>query len=69
MKYELIDEELQAQVDKMKLQIQKHHFDCIEGVPDHCIEVAIANYLYSLKEDTLPEKKICDETKCDSLSD
>ena len=46
MKYELLNQDLQDSVAQIKLNIQKHHLDLIDGVPDHCLEIAIANYLY-----------------------
>ena len=65
MKYELLDEDLQHSVSKMKIQIQQHHLDIIDGVPDHCLEIAIANYLYSQKN---KENNISQDSKeCDCV--
>lgn len=70
MKYELLNQDLQDSVAQIKLNIQKHHLDLIDGVPDHCLEIAIANYLYSQKQDGDLENKISDDSKkekCDSV--
>lgn len=68
MKYELKDDDIRQEMEKMKIKIQKHHLDIIDGVPDHCIEVAIADYLYSTKYGcNLEEIKISEDNKelCD----
>ena len=69
MKYELLNQDLQYSVAKIKLNIQAHHLDIIDGVPDHCLEIAIAHYLYS-KQDGDLENKILDDSKkekCESV--
>ena len=49
MKLTLADNEIQKQVDEMFLNLKQNHPDIIDGIPKHCIEVVISNYLYQNK--------------------
>ena len=73
MKTLLSDDDKQEEVSKMYKILKQNHPDVIDGIPEHCISIVIANYIYSSKDEEEVEQKISaikvkDEEKCDSLS-
>ena len=75
MKLTLVDDEMQKQVDEMFLNLKQNHPDIIDGIPKHCIEVVISDYLYQNKEnkdeEELQQKMSAIKVKeeCDLLSE
>ena len=73
MKMLLTDDDTQDRVNDMYKILKQNHPDVIDGIPEHCISIVIANYIYSSKDEEEMEQKISvikvkDEEKCDSLS-
>ena len=73
MKMLLADDDTEDQVCKMYKILKQNHPDVIDGIPEHCVNIVIANYIYSSKDEEELEQKISaikvkDEEKCDSLS-
>ena len=73
MKTLLSDDEKQEEVSKMYKMFKQYHPDVIDGIPEHCVNIVIANYIYSSKDEEELEQKISaikvkDEEDCDSLS-
>ena len=73
MKTLLSDDDKQEEVSKMYKILKQNHPDIIDGIPEHCISIVIANYIYSSKDEEKVEQKISaikvkDEEICDSLS-
>ena len=73
MKMLLTDDDTQDQVNDMYKILKQNHPDVIDGIPEHCINIVIANYIYSSKDEEEVEQKISaikvkDEEECDSLS-
>ena len=73
MKTLLSDDDKQEEVSKMYKILKQNHPDVIDGIPEHCISIVIANYIYSSKDEEEVEQKISaikvkDEEECDSLS-
>ena len=73
MKTLLSDDEKQEEVSKMYKMFKQYHPDVIDGIPEHCVNIVIANYIYSSKDEEELEQKISaikvkDEEECDSLS-
>ena len=73
MKTLLSDDDKQEEVSKMYKILKQNHADIIDGIPEHCISIVIANYIYSSKDEEEVEQKISaikvkDEEECDSLS-
>ena len=73
MKMLLTDDDTQDQVNDMYKILKQNHPDVIDGIPEHCVNIVIANYIYSSKDEEEVEQKISaikvkDEEECDSLS-
>ena len=73
MKMLLADDNTQDQVNNMYKILKQNHPDVIDGIPEHCVNIVIANYIYSSKDEEELEQKISaikvkDEEECDSLS-
>jgi len=73
MKMLLSDDDKQEEVSKMYKILKQNHPDVIDGIPEQCINIVIANYIYSSKDEEEVEQKISaikvkDEEICDSLS-
>ena len=58
MKMLLADDDTQEQVNKMYELLKQHHPDIIDGIPDHCINIVIANYIYASKCEEDVEQQI-----------
>ena len=73
MKMLLTDDDTQDRVNDMYKILKQNHPDIIDGIPEHCISIVIANYIYSSKDEEEVEQKISaikvkDEEECDLLS-
>ena len=73
MKTLLSDDDKQEEVSKMYKILKQNHPDVIDGIPEHCINIVIANYIFASKDEEEVEQKISaikvkDEEECDSLS-
>ena len=73
MKMLLTDDDTQDRVNDMYKILKQHHPDIIDGIPEHCISIVIANYIFASKDEEEMEQKISaikvkDEEICDSLS-
>ena len=73
MKMLLTDDDTQDRVNNMYKILKQNHPDVIDGIPEHCVNIVIANYIYSSKDEEEVEQKISaikvkDEEECDSLS-
>ena len=51
MKLLLTDDDTQDQVNDMYKILKQNHPDVIDGIPEHCVNIVIANYIYSNKEE------------------
>ena len=51
MKTLLSDDDKQEAVSKMYKMLKQYHPDVIDGIPEHCVNIVIANYIYSNKEE------------------
>ena len=69
MKMLLADDDTQEQVNKMYKLLKQNHPDIIDGIPEHCINIVIANYIYSSKDEEDVEQQISaikiKEEECD----
>ena len=72
MKMLLADDDTQEEVNKMYKLLKQNHPDIIDGIPEHCINIVIANYIYSSKDEEDVEQQISainiKEEECDLLS-
>jgi len=73
MKMLLTDDDTQDRVNDMYKILKQNHPDIIDGIPEHCISIVIANYIFASKDEEKVEQKISaikvkDEEICDLLS-